>query len=127
MKVKQYRKILLLVLMICAAILFGCVERALSSQLSTQQIASEWSAKESYAQVSCFFSKDAAVTEDYVVQIEQKLKTALAEASKTRQMKTEERWLTVTAHRGGLQFIQTGHRSRRVLSESEVIFSHFIR
>ena len=81
MKVKQYRKILLLVLMICAAILFGCVERALSSQLSTQQIASEWSAKESYAQVSCFFSKDAAVTEDYVVQIEQKLKTALAEAS----------------------------------------------
>jgi len=81
MKVKQYRKILLLVLMIYAAILFGCVERALSSQLSTQQIASEWSAKESYAQVSCFFSKDAAVTEDYVVQIEQKLKTALAEAS----------------------------------------------
>ena len=77
MKVKQYRKILLLVLMICAAILFGCVERALGRQLSTQQIASEWSAEDSYAQISCFFSKDAAVTKDYVIQLEQKLKTAL--------------------------------------------------
>ena len=76
MKVKQYRKILLLVLMICAAILFGCVERALGRQLSTQQIASEWSAEDSYAQISCFFSKDAAVTKDYVIQLEQKLKTA---------------------------------------------------
>ena len=81
MKVKQYRKILLLVLMICAAILFGCVERALGRQLSTQQIASEWSAEDSYAQISCFFSKDAAVTKDYVIQLEQKLKTALQEAS----------------------------------------------
>ena len=81
MKVKQYRKILLLVLVICAAILFGCVERALGRQLATQQIASEWSAEDSYAQISCFFSKDAAVTEDYVIQIEQKLKTALQEAS----------------------------------------------
>ena len=81
MKVKQYRKILLLVLMICAAILFGCVERALGRQLSTQQIASEWSAEGSYAQVTCFFSKDAAVTKDYVIQLEQKLKTALQEAS----------------------------------------------
>lgn len=80
MKVKQYRKILLLVLMICAAILFGCVERALGRQLSTQQIASEWSAEDSYAQISCFFSKDAAVTKDYVIQLEQKLKTALQEA-----------------------------------------------
>ena len=71
MKVKQYRKILLLVLMICAAILFGCVERALGRQLSTQQIASEWSAEDSYA----------AVTKDYVIQLEQKLKTALQEAS----------------------------------------------
>ena len=79
MKVKQYRKILLLVLMICAAILFGCVERALGRQLSTQQIASEWSAEGSYAQISCFFSKDAAVTKDYVIQLEQKLKTALQE------------------------------------------------
>ena len=74
MKVKQYRKILLLVLMICAAILFGCVERALGRQLSTQQIASEWSAEDSYAQISCFFSKDAAVTKDYVIQLEQKFK-----------------------------------------------------
>ena len=81
MKVKQYRKILLLVLMICAAVLFGCVERALGRQLSTQQIASEWSAEDSYAQISCFFSKDAAVTKDYVIQLEQKLKTALQEAS----------------------------------------------
>ena len=81
MKVKQYRKILLLVLMICAAILFGCVERALGRQLSTQQIASEWSAEGSYAQITCFFSKDAAVTKDYVIQLEQKLKTALQEAS----------------------------------------------
>ena len=78
MKVKQYRKILLLVLMICAAILFGCVERALGRQLSTQQIASEWSAEDSYAQISCFFSKDAAVTKDYVIQLEQKLKNCIA-------------------------------------------------
>lgn len=60
---------------------FGCVERALGRQLSTQQIASEWSAEDSYAQISCFFSKDAAVTKDYVIQLEQKLKTALQEAS----------------------------------------------
>ncbi len=38
---------------------FGCVERALGRQLSTQQIASEWSAEGSYAQITCFFSKDA--------------------------------------------------------------------
>ena len=83
---KAVQKILLLVLMICAAILFGCVERALGRQLSTQQIASEWSAEDSYAQISCFFSKDAAVTKDYVIQLEQKLKTALQEAQRIHRM-----------------------------------------
>ena len=127
MKVKQYRKILLLVLMICAAILFGCVERALGRQLSTQQIASEWSAEDSYAQISCFFSKDAAVTKDYVIQLEQKLKTALQEASEDTSDVTEERWWTVTAQKGNLPFILTGHLSRREHSVLEEIFSHFIR
>ena len=77
MKVKQYRKILLLVLMICAAILFGCVERALGRQLSTQQIASEWSAEGSYAQITCFFSKDAAVSKDYEIRLKENIKTEL--------------------------------------------------
>lgn len=78
MKVKQYRKILLLVLMICAAVLFGCVERALGRQLSTQQIASEWSAEDSYAQISCFFSKDAAVTEGLCVTAGTEIKNCIA-------------------------------------------------
>ena len=81
MKVKQYRKILLLVLMICAAILFGCVERALGRQLSTQQIASECQQKTVMHRFPAFFPKMSAVTKDYVIQLEQKLKTALQEAS----------------------------------------------
>lgn len=81
MKVKQYRKILIVVLMICAAIFFGCVERLLSSQLSTQQVAKEWSEDKNYAQISCFFTEETAITRDQIVMYEQKLKTALQEAA----------------------------------------------
>ena len=81
MKVKQYRKILIVVLMICAAIFFGCVERLLSSQLSTQQVAKEWSEDKNYAQISCFFTEETAITRDQIVMYEQKLQTALQEAA----------------------------------------------
>ena len=78
---KQYRKIIIVVLMVCAAILFGCVERVLVGELSTQQVASEWSEKQNYAQISCFFSRDAGMTENQIAQIERSLQTALQDAS----------------------------------------------
>ena len=76
MNTKQYRKIIIVVLMVCAAILFGCVERAFVAGLSTQQVASEWSEKQNYAQISCFFSRDAGMTENQIMQIERSLLTA---------------------------------------------------
>lgn len=81
MNVKKYGKQILFVLMTSAAVVFAGVNVVLSRQLSVQQTAARWSKEKDYAHISCFFSEDAGVAKDYVIQIEQQLKTALQEAS----------------------------------------------
>lgn len=93
MNVKQYRKILTVVLMLCAVAFFGCAERVLTGQLSTQKIAEEWSAEENYAQISCFFSEDAALTKEQIIPIEQQLVTALQEASEDAGNENGRTWV----------------------------------
>lgn len=81
MKIKQYKKIVIVLILICAAILFEGVERGLGRQLSTQQAAAEWSEKKNYAQITCFFSEEAGMTRNMIVPIEYQLRNALQEAS----------------------------------------------
>ena len=81
MKVKQYKKIVIVLILICAAILLEGVERGLGRQLSTQQAAEEWSDKDHYAQVTCFFTEDAAMTKEMIAPVEYQLRNALQEAS----------------------------------------------
>ena len=126
MKVKQYRKILLLVLMICAAILSavwnGHSQTAFHTAdrirvVSRRQLCTDF----------LLFSKDAAVTKDYVIQLEQKLKTALQEASEDTSGCKRKNAVDCYSTKGELTLYSDRASSRREHSVLEEIFSHFIR
>lgn len=68
------------------------------------------------------FSKDAAVTKDYVIQLEQKLKTALQEASEDTSDVNGRTLVDCYSTKGELTLILTGHLSRREHSVLEEIF-----
>ena len=72
-----------------------------------------------------FFSKDAAVTKDYVIQLEQKLKTALQEASEDTSDVNGRTLVDCYSTKGNLPFILTGHPLRREHSVLEEIFFTF--
>lgn len=78
---KQYRKVLVLVSCMLSAVLFSCLQRYLVNGLSTQQIAKRWSAEEPFAQIACYFEKDAAVMPGQIPGIQRSLITALEEAA----------------------------------------------
>ncbi len=59
------------------------VERRMGSSQDTQQMAERWSDKGNVAQISCFFSPNAYVTEDSVLEFEHALDRVLVEASIT--------------------------------------------
>lgn len=56
----------------------------MAGKLQTQTVAERWSPEGDAAQVSCFFSTNAAVTEDQLITFEHELDSALEEASITQ-------------------------------------------
>lgn len=80
-----------LVLSISSAISFAIflilwvLTASLSKSQDTQQMASRWSEKKDVAQVSCFFSANAQVSEDTIQEFEHSIDQALIEASVTNE------------------------------------------
>ncbi len=70
----------------------------LANGLQDQQMADRWSEKNDAAQVSCFFSADANVTEDTILEFEHNLDKALQEASITSQSERPEARLWADAY-----------------------------
>lgn len=70
-----------------AALLFGillCViSNAMAGSLLEQQMASRWSEEKDVSQISCFFSREAGITENEIVSFERNLDSALVAASIT--------------------------------------------
>ena len=52
---KQYRKILIVAVMLIAILLLEGIGHGLTNQLSTQSLNETWSQEEKFAQISCFF------------------------------------------------------------------------
>lgn len=69
------------------AFLLGCllciVSNAFTSTLSEQQMAQRWSEKKDVAQISCFFSREAGITEDKIASFGHSLDSALVAESIT--------------------------------------------
>lgn len=78
---KQYRKGLLLAACVLSAILLGSLQRYLVNGIPSQQLAKRWSDDEAFAQVACYFEKDAALMPEQIAGIERSLITALEEAA----------------------------------------------
>ncbi len=94
-------------------ILFA-VTRHMASSLPEQEMAERWSDKNDVAQVSCFFSQNAQVTEDTLQEFEHSLDSILQEASVTQESEnpgarlwadaySAEGKITVTSDRGSIE------------------------
>jgi len=70
-----------------AALLLGIllciISNAIAGSLMEQQMASRWSEKRDVSQISCFFSREAGITENEIVTFEHNLDSALVAASIT--------------------------------------------
>ena len=69
-----------------AALLLGillCViSNAMAGSLLEQQMASRWSEEKDVSQISCFFSREAGITENEIVTFERNLDSALVAEQK---------------------------------------------
>lgn len=75
----------------------------LANTQDAQQMAGRWSEKKDVAQISCFFSSKAEVTEDTIQSFEYSLKNVLQEASITETSENPSARLWVDAYSGGRQ------------------------
>lgn len=93
-----------LVLSISSAISFAiflilwAVSGSLGNAQETQQMASRWSEKKDVAQVSCFFSVSAQVSEDTIQEFEHSIDQALIEASVTNESENPDARLWADAY-----------------------------
>ena len=78
---KQYKRQIVTGLLIVMALLLAGAGRLLTGQLKEQNVASEWSKKDDYVQLSCFFSKDAGMTSEQILPVERQLTEALQNAA----------------------------------------------
>lgn len=99
---KRYRKILAVVLLLSCTLLLAGVERILTNQLSTQQLAVRWSEEKEFSQISCFFTEAADFTASQVAPIEAGLKEALDEASVNADGGSGRTWVDAYSTQGEL-------------------------
>ena len=84
MKSFSVRKIVLTIACLCSLILFivlSLISSAIIRKQDTQQAALRWSDEGDVSQISCFFSVNAYVTEDFLEEFSHKVDAALQESS----------------------------------------------
>lgn len=80
---KRGKKALILIgCVLCTLFLIG-IERYLVETLSTQQFAGRWSKEEPYAQLSCYFTREAGFYPEQIIAVQRNLVSALEEAAMT--------------------------------------------
>lgn len=99
---KRYGKIIIVLVLFMCSILTACIERVLTGQLASQQLASRWSREGNFAQVSCFFSGDAGMTGDRIMLLEYRIQTALAEVAADEISESGRSWVCACSAQGEL-------------------------
>ncbi len=100
---KRYRKICGLAACVLSAILLCCIERGITGSLNTQTLAKRWSTEEEFAQFACYFTKEAAFSEEQILGVERSLVTAMEEASVTSENENGGRnWIDAYSSQGQL-------------------------
>lgn len=88
--------------MLACTLLLAGIERIVTSQLSTQQLAKRWSEEEQFTQLSIFFAKGKEINEAQIMPIEQAIKTALEEASIDASADNGRKWVDAYSSKGEL-------------------------
>lgn len=99
---KQYKRQIVTGLLIVMALLLAGAGRLLAGQLKEQNIASEWSKKDDYVQLSCFFSKDAGMTSEQILPVERQLTEALQNAAAENESGTGRSYVDAYSSQGQL-------------------------
>lgn len=99
---KQYKRQIVTGLLIVMALLLAGAGRLLAGQLKEQNIASEWSKKDDYVQLSCFFSKDAGMTAEQILPVERQLTEALQNAAAENESGTGRSYVDAYSSQGQL-------------------------
>lgn len=85
-----------------ASLLFGivllCISNNMVAELEPQNMAERWSKERDVSQISCFFSREAGITEDSLVSFGHNLDTALLEASIVNESENENARLWADAY-----------------------------
>lgn len=88
------------------------VSNHLAGKQDTQQMASRWSEEKDVAQISCFFSANAKVSEDTILEFEHSLNTSLQEASIALESENEGARLWVDAYSADGQITLSNDRAK---------------
>ncbi len=95
------RQIVLAIAVFCSLILFAVtavIASVIMKKQETQQVASRWSDSGDAAQISCFFSVNAGITEDTLEEFSHKIDMALQEASIETEAENTDARLWVDAY-----------------------------
>lgn len=82
----------------CIGLVLYAVSTNMAVKQDTQDVASRWSDKKDVSQVSCFFSREAELSEDSILSFEHKLDKALEEASIVNESENESARLWADAY-----------------------------
>lgn len=82
----------------CIGLVLYAVSTNMAVKQDTQDVASRWSDKKDVSQVSCFFSREAELSEDSILSFEHKLDKALEEASIVNESENENARLWADAY-----------------------------
>ncbi len=101
------QKLLSLTVVICLFVYatISIISNRMLEGLSDQQAARRWSKEGGFAQVSCFFSEDAAIDELLIGNFEKQLETALKDAAVTKKQNEGRLYISAYSGEGKIQLV----------------------
>ena len=78
---KQYKKVLVIAACVLTTLLLACLERTIVKGLSFGQLASDWSKQEEYAQIACYFDREAGFFKEQILGIERSITEKMEQAA----------------------------------------------
>ena len=100
---KQYKKELIVGLLVLSVFFLAWIERGITGGLSTQQMAKRWSKEEEFAQLACYFTDEAYFQKDQIPSVERTFVEGLEEASITSTKENGGRnWIDAYSTQGEL-------------------------